>query len=384
MADIYQAITDQILERLEQGHVPWLGNPWDPSSRVPQIPCNAFSGRSYSGINIPLLWSMAEKRGYSQDRWLTFRQAKEAGGTVRRGERSTLACFYKPMKRAVVDDDGEPVLDEDGEPQEKRFAILRGFNLFNIDQCDGLPDEITNPPPTSVEGFDSEDGLDDFISGCGIKVVHSLDRDSAGYYPKQDRVLLPAKEQFHDAEGYYSVALHELTHATGHESRLARPGITDFDGFGTPQYAFEELIAQMGSAFLCGHFGIRNEAHDAAYIAGWIQALQEDKRAIFRASGAARLASEYLKQAYQENHAPTSTEQPQRESTAKATPAQRPAADDQDIELFGHQWPLGSRVKLDATVDRATFRAQTLRLKQLGYRFDASTQIWTYSAEAAA
>ncbi|OBX34953.1 DNA primase TraC [Halomonas elongata] len=110
-----------------------------------------------------------------------------------------------------------------------------------------------------IDGFESVDALDDFINGCGIKVVHSLDRDVTGYYPKQDRVLLPAKERFHDVEGYYSVALHELTHATGHDSRLARPGITDPDAtFGSPKYALEELVAQLGSAFLCGHFGIQN------------------------------------------------------------------------------------------------------------------------------
>jgi antirestriction protein ArdC len=383
MADIYQAITDRILESLEQGHLPGIGKPWDPSSRMPLIPRNAVSGRQYSGINVPLLWDMADKRGFSQDRWLTFRQAKEAGGTVRKGERSTLACFYKPMKREIVDDAGEPVLDEEGNPKERSFAILRGFNLFNVDQCDGLPDEVTNPPPVSVDGFDSVNALDDFIDGCGIKVVHSLDRDTAGYFPKQDRVLLPARERFHDADSYYSVALHELTHATGHESRLARPGITDHDSFGTPQYAFEELIAQLGSAFLCGHFGIRNEAFDAAYIANWIQALRDDKRAIFRATGAARLAAEFLKQAHQENRTLASTDQSPKES-AEATPTRRPVVDDQDIELFGHQWPLGDSVKLDPTVDRGTFRAQVTRLKQMGYQFDATSQTWTYSAAAAA
>lgn len=384
MADIYQAITDRILESLEQGVLPGVGKPWDPSSRTPLIPCNAVSRRQYNGINVPLLWDMANKRGFSQDRWLTFRQAKEAGGTVRKGERSTLACFYKPMKREIVDAAGEAVLDEEGNPKEKHFAILRGFNLFNIDQCDGLPDDVTNPPATSIEGFDSVDALDDFIDGCGIKVVHSLDRDVAGYYPKQDRVLLPAKERFHDAEGYYSIALHELTHATGHESRLARPGITDPDAtFGSPKYALEELVAQLGSAFLCGHFGIRNEAFDAAYIASWIQALRDDKRAIFRATGAARLAAEFLKQAHQESRAPASTDQPQQDS-AKAMPTRRPKADDQDIELFGHQWPLGDSVKLDPTVDRGTFRAQVSRLKQLGYQFDARSQTWNYTAVAAA
>lgn len=139
----------------------------------------------------------------------------------------------------------------------------------------------------------------------------------------------------------------------------------------------------MGSAFLCGHFGIRNEAFDAAYIADWIQALKEDKKAIFRASGAARLAAEFLKQAHAEQSMPVVTDEPQREG-AKAMPQPRPKADDQDIELFGHQWPLGNSVKLDPTVDRGMFRAQTLRLKQLGYKFDGPSQTWNYSAAIAA
>ncbi len=383
MSDIYQAITNQILGSLEAGYLPGIGNPWDPSSRTPLIPCNAVSGRQYQGINVPLLWGMADKRKYSQDRWLTFRQAKEAGGSVRKGERSTLACFYKPMKRQILDDAGEPVLDEEGNPKEKSFAILRGFNLFNVDQCDGLPDAITNPPPAGGEAFDGFETLDDFISGCGIKVTHSLDRDEACYLPRQDRVLLPVKSRFHSAESYFSVALHELTHATGHESRLARPGITEFDDFGSPQYAFEELIAQMGSAFLCGHFGIRNEAFDAAYIANWIEVLQSDKKAIFRASGAARLAAEFLKQVHQENRPQASTDQSLKAS-AEAKLTRRPQADDQDIELFGHQWPLGDSVKLDSTVDRGTLRAQISRLKQLGYELDTATQTWIYSAVAAA
>lgn len=384
MADIYQAITNQIVASLEQGDIPWVGKPWE-GGRTFVTPSNAISGRPYNGINVPLLWTMAEQRKFSQDRWLTFRQAKEAGGTVRKGERSTLACFYKPMKREIVGDDGEPVLDEEGNPREKHFAILRGFNLFNIDQCDGLPDEIVNAPAKVVDGIQNIEVLDDVIEGCGIRVVHSLDCEGAMYLPDQDRVLLPAKERFRDAEGYYSTALHELTHATGHESRLARPGVTDFNGFGTPEYAFEELVAQMGSAFMCGHFGIRNEAFDYFYIANWIQVLKEDKKAIFRASGAARLAAEFLKQAYAERLAPDMTEAPDTvgRKTAEAQP-KRPPVDDQDIDLFGHQWPLGDSVKLDPTVDRGTFRAQTVRLKQLGYVFDASTQTWNYAAAVAA
>lgn len=382
MADIYQAITDRILDSLKKGHLPGVGRPWDSSERMPSIPCNAASGRQYSGINVPLLWSAAEARGFSQDRWLTFRQAKEAGGTVRKGEKSTLACFYKPMKREVTDVNGEPELDEEGNPKERHFAILRGFNLFNVDQCDGLPEEITNPPENSVEGFNNVDALDDFISGCGIKVVHSLDRDQAAYYPRQDRVLLPAKERFHGADEYYSIALHELTHASGHVTRLARIGITDPHPFGSERYAMEELVAQLGSAFLCGHFGVCNEAFDAAYIASWIQALEADKKAIFRASGAARLAAEYLKQTYQENCAPASTDQPQKEN-AKAKPKRRPEVNDQDIELFGHQWPLGDSIKLDSTVDRGTLRAQILRLKQMGYELDTASQTWHLTQAAA-
>lgn len=273
------------------------------------------------------------------------------------------------------------MFDDEGHPVERHFAFFKKFYLFNVAQCDGLSGSIPEPDLPAVAEDRKVTALDHFITGCGIDVVHSEAINKAYYIPAEDRVQLPARAHFHSDADYYSVALHELTHATGHSSRLARPGITQQYGMQSPQYAFEELIAQLGSAFLCGHFGIHNEAFDAAYLSHWLQILKADKYAIFRASGAARRASEYLKQAYQEHASTLAVPAPP--SSVITLPSRRIEVDDKDVELFGHQWPLGDHVKLDSTVDRGTFRAQISRLKQLGYHFDAASQTWNTTALAA-
>ncbi|SEN20792.1 ArdC family protein [Halomonas caseinilytica] len=294
MADIYQAVTDRIVAQLEQGTIPWV-KPWNSSGKPePALtPRNAVTGRPYNGINVVLLWSAAAENGYTQDRWLTFKQAKEAGGSVKKGETSTLACFYKPMKKPKLDDDGNQELDEEGNPKEERFAILRGFNLFNIDQCEGLPDEITEPGSSSEVAFSPHDEAEHVMASSGVAIEH-VEGNKAFYTPALDRIRLPARHQFDLAERYYSTALHELVHSTGHQKRLAREGIVAFDGFGSPSYAREELVAELGMAYLCGQLGIAGELQDASYIANWIAALREDKRAIFNASGHAREAAEFL------------------------------------------------------------------------------------------
>ena len=369
-----------------------MGQTWGASG-VCLTPRNAITGRAYSGINVLLLWLESIERGFTQDRWLTFRQAKEAGGNVRKGERSTLACLYKPMSKPKLDENGEQEIDEEGNPVEQRFAILRGFNLFNIDQCEGLSEDVVNPPrgeadDTLAEPFLADDVIDAFIEGCGVRIDH-VKGDAAFYSPAQDRIVLPSRELFTGRDGYYSVALHELVHASGHVSRLDRVGVTEGATFGSETYAFEELIAQMGSAFLCGHFGIHNLALDASYIGAWIKVLKDDKRALFRASGAARTAAEYWKQIAEEHQQPF--EKPDTETAAAIgstvqpiSRPRRPQVDDQDIELFGHLWPLGDSVKLDPTIARGQFRAQVSRLKQLGYQFDAASQTWSYTAAHAA
>ncbi|MDN8554974.1 ArdC family protein [Citrobacter werkmanii] len=286
--DIYQKITDDIIEALEQGQAPWV-RPWRDGE--PVFPVNIASGRAYNGINIPLLWRSADKNGYENDRWLTFHQALQAGGNVRKGEKSTFAALYLPKERELRDKDGTQLLNDDGTPQVTQFAIMREFRLFNVAQCEGLPESFFAPVAQILSPLDTAENIK---THSGVTIAHSQ-QNKAYYYPAQDRIMLPHPAQFPGKEAYYSTLLHELTHATGHHSRLSREGITSPTArFGNAHYAFEELVAEMGSAFLCAHAGIPSRLQHASYIASWLKILREDNKAIIRASGQARQACEWL------------------------------------------------------------------------------------------
>ncbi|WDG77534.1 zincin-like metallopeptidase domain-containing protein [Pseudomonas chlororaphis] len=298
MRDIYQDVTDKIVTALDQGVAPWI-KPWSSSGSVHvghhhPYPINAITRRPYSGINLPLLWAEARLQGFTQDRWLTFNQAKKAGGHIRKGEHSTLAILYKPMEREEQTESGQPIFDEDGQPRVIHFGILRMHFLFNIEQTEGL--EAFNETPLETEPrdpFQANNSAENVLLGSGAKIVHRPAAE-AFYHPLRDFIQLPKKAQFHNEGGYYATALHELTHWTGHSSRLQRGGITSPCPFGSPGYAFEELVAEMGAAFLCAYVGIQGELRHESYIDSWLNVLKADKRAIFRASGQARAASEYV------------------------------------------------------------------------------------------
>jgi antirestriction protein ArdC len=297
MHDIYQDVTDKIIAALDQGVVPWI-KPWSStgsSGPSPQpYPINAITRRPYSGINLPLLWAAARMQGFSQDHWLTFNQARKAGGHIRKGERSTLAVLYKPMEREEQDESGRTVLDENGNAKVVRFAILRTHFLFNIEQTEGI--ESFDEAPTEADSglpFQANARAEHLLLSSGARIVHKP-ADMAFYHPIQDFIQLPTKAQFHDEGGYYATALHELTHWSGHYSRLQREGITSPSPFGSPGYAFEELVAEMGAAFLCAQTGIQGALRHEDYLDFWLGLLKADKRAIFRASGQAREASEYV------------------------------------------------------------------------------------------
>ncbi len=297
MRDIYQDVTDKIVTALDQGVAPWI-KPWSSSgsARVSHqpFPVNAITRRAYSGINLPLLWAEARLQGFSQDRWLTFNQAKKAGGHIRKGEHSTLAVLYKPMEREEQTESGQPVLDENGRPKVAHFGIFRTHFLFNIEQTEGL--EMLNYTRFETEptdSFQSNNAAENLLLSSGARIVHRP-ADEAFYHPARDFIQLPTKAHFHDEGGYYATALHELMHWTGHHSRLHREGVTSLCPFGSPGYAFEELIAEMGAAFLCAYAGIQGELRHEGYINSWLRLFKADRRAIFRASGQARSASEYV------------------------------------------------------------------------------------------
>lgn len=229
MRDIYQDVTDKIVTALDQGVVPWI-KPWSSSGSTDvghhqPFPINAITRRPYSGINLPLLWAEARLQGFTQDRWLTFNQAKKAGGHIRKGEHSTLAVLYKPMEREEQTESGQPIFDENGQPKVTHFGILRTHFLFNIEQTEGLEalNEILLETEPS-DPFQANSAAENLLLSSGAKIVHRP-ADEAFYHPIRDFIQLPTKAQFHNESGYFATALHELSHWSGHASRLQREGV---------------------------------------------------------------------------------------------------------------------------------------------------------------
>jgi len=292
--DIYQEVTDKIIAALEAGVVPWA-KPWRSVRDGVRDgrPYNGLTGRPYNGLNIILLGL----EPCSSPEWFTYRQAKSAGGQVRQGERSSLVTFWRIID--LKSKDGKPEIDpKTGRP--KKLFLLKHFNIFNREQIDGLPeskwlkvDADGEEQDDLTEDFDAAQAVLDALVQDGCPVHHGGGR--AFYRPGTDSIGLPALQTFKDPESYWSTALHEACHATGHESRRNRPGIAKFDSFGSEQYAFEELVAEIGSAFLCHRVGVPTEGlQHASYLDHWLKTLKNDKRAIVRASSQAQKACTWL------------------------------------------------------------------------------------------
>jgi antirestriction protein ArdC len=277
--DIYADVSARIVAELERGAAPWV-KPWSatPGQNVPQ---NAVTSRPYSGCNVVLLW-LARDRGWKTPRFLTFNQAMEAGGHVRKGEHGTKVYFVKQLH----------VKDADGKQGETRLIpMLREYTVFNVDQCDGLPDRILAGKPMRVRNPDARDALaDDFLRSTRADIREG--HGEAYYIPSHDFISMPAFPAFKGADHFYNVAFHELTHWTGHKSRLDR----DLKNrFGSRDYASEELVAELGAAFLSAEFGFDGDVRNAGYIATWIELLKADKRAFFTACSKAYKAADYLR-----------------------------------------------------------------------------------------
>jgi antirestriction protein ArdC len=278
---VYQKITDIIIEKLEQGIVPWH-RPWNSFGE----PINLVTKRPYRGINVFLLLCL----GYELPYFLTFKQAKKLGGTIKKGEKSNLVVFYKWLE--AKDDKGNVVIQDDGTP--KVVPMLRYYHIFNIEQCAYLdPQHI---PEVEEREFRPIEKAEQIIRGMPNKPEVQFKRRQACYIPEKDLVEMPGKTSFKSDEELYSTMFHELTHATGHQSRLNRPGITDTAKFGSANYSKEELIAEMGATFLCSEAGIANAIMDnsVAYISNWLSKLRNDKRLVLIAAGAAQKACDYI------------------------------------------------------------------------------------------
>lgn len=281
MNDIYQTITDKIIAELEAGTAPWV-RPW--SGESDPFPRNALSQRPYRGINNVLLGMEAHCRGYSTNQWLTFKQAQSLGGHIRKGERSSMIIYYEA--RMVEKEDAEPLAD--GDETEKRFIpLIKVFNVFNLDQVAGLPE--AEQPSQADADWDAGSIAEQIIERSGAEIRHQGFK--AFYSPPNDLIYLPGKQTFADAASYYSTALHELCHWTGATSRLGRKLGRRF---GESAYAMEELIAELGAAFLSAHCRLDGRLQHASYIASWLEVLQRDKRAVFVAAAQAQKAADYL------------------------------------------------------------------------------------------
>jgi antirestriction protein ArdC len=277
--DLYAEVSARIVAELEAGAAPWV-KPWSATPGA-NSPCNAVSNRPYSGCNVVLLW-MAQAAGYRTPRFLTFKQALELGGNVRKGERGTKVYFVKQLQ---VHD-----RDADDSSSTRLVPMMREYTVFNIDQCENLPDSVKTGKPIRVRNPDARDDLADaFLQSTGADIREGSE---AYYVPSRDFISMPAFAGFMGADQFYNVAFHELTHWTAHKSRLDR----DLKNrFGSRNYAAEELIAELGAAFLCAEFAFNGHVRNAGYIANWIELLKADKRAFFTACSQASKAADYLR-----------------------------------------------------------------------------------------
>lgn len=278
--DLYADVTRQIIAALDAGTPPW-NCPWQGQG-LDARPANATTGRRYRGINTLLLNFQARAQGYAHSRWLTFQQAQRVGGQVRRGERGTPIVFFK-----LHEVDGAE--RSCSTPSTMRVVpLLRGFTVFNVEQVDGLPESLRAPSarPCDWEPIAMAEAL---LLQSGAQIAHG--GAEAFYVPSHDAIRLPERHAFVTAADYYATALHELTHWTGHPTRCDRPLGRRH---GLEAYAFEELVAEIGSAFLCNHCGLVGEVQHASYVAAWLQALRQDKRLIFTAAAQAQRAADFL------------------------------------------------------------------------------------------
>lgn len=307
-ASLYEEVTGRIVEELEAGRIPWV-QPWDAAGFAPGLPKNADTHRSYSGINILILWAEAARRGFAAQGWLTFRQALAAGGAVRKGEKGTTifyAARFTPQGGATGAGDDRRGEGEGGASGARgggaaaggagaseagaggAVPFLKRFTVFNVAQCEGLPDRCTRAaapmPPREViphaEALIAATGADIRIGG-----------NEAYYHPSGDYVALPPQQAFRAQIDYYRTALHELGHWTGHPSRLARD---QEGGFASAAYGREELCAELASAFLCAALAIQPTVRHADYIGAWLGIMRADTRAIFKAASHASKAADYL------------------------------------------------------------------------------------------
>lgn len=282
--DIYTRITSKIVADLEAGTPTWL-QPWAAGHAAGPIhrPLRS-TGQHYQGINVLMLWATASERGYACPIWMTYNQAQELGGQVRKGEHGTQVVYANTFTKTETNDAGEE--------EERAIPFLRGYTVFNCEQIEGLPGHFYALAQAPVQGLARDEAAEQFFAAKGATIRHG--GNSAYYRISEDAVQMPPFESFRDRESYYATLAHEMTHWTRHTTRLDRD--LGRKRFGDAGYAMEELVAEIGAAFLCADLGLTLEprADHAAYIASWLQVLKQDTRAIFSAAAHAERAVAFL------------------------------------------------------------------------------------------
>jgi antirestriction protein ArdC len=283
--DVYSRITAQIVAELEKGVRPWV-KPWNAEHGAGRItrPLR-HNGQPYSGINVLSLWMSAAAQNFAAPIWMTFRQARELDAHVRKGEKGSLVVYANAITRTEHD-------DNNGEEVEREIPYMKGYIVFNVEQIDGLPEIYYAKAAPTLDPVARIERAEKFLHATGAKIAHGGNR--AYYSASADAVQMPPFESFRDADSYYSTLAHELTHWTGAKMRLDR----DFGGhrFGSNAYAQEELVAELGAAFLCADLELAlapREDH-ASYLANWLEVLKSDSRAIFTAAAHAQRAADYI------------------------------------------------------------------------------------------
>lgn len=275
--DVYDIVTRQLLTLMAEGKCPWR-KPWHTVGTG--LPTNAVSGREYRGANTWLLGSAP----YSDRRWVSYKQARELGGSVRKGERSSVAVFWK-----LIEKTGRATDSAEG---PERVPLLRYYSVFNIEQCDGL----ILPPEVTVARHDRIESAEDTVRKMPLRPIISESGNEAWYMPATDRINIPPMGCFESADSFYATLLHELAHATGHERRLGRKEVRTVARFGSDDYSAEELTAELASAYVCAEIGLDNSLleNSAGYLSGWLSALNNDPRMFVLAAGRAQRAADYI------------------------------------------------------------------------------------------
>ena len=279
---VYEIITERILEKLEQGTVPWH-KPWAAGG----APRNLISGKEYRGVNIFLLGS----QGFTSPYWVTFKQARTLGGSVRKGERATPCVLWKWVARKTDD-------TESGDTKARKIPLIRYYSVFNVEQCDGLTHKRLDEKHDEPEPFNPIEAAEAIVSDYPEPPSIFQDgRASAFYHPGTDSIHMPKQETFDTEAHYYATLFHEMAHSTGHESRLARTGVVNPIRHASHEYSQEELVAEMGSAFLLAEARIDSDSltnNSAAYLASWLKALKADPKLVVLAGAQAQKAVDHI------------------------------------------------------------------------------------------